>query len=243
LKWDYHTRTCDISMPGYIERALARFDHPTPKKPQDNPYKYIQPEYGAKVQYKEDADASAPLDEKGKKRIQEVLGTLLYYARAVDPTMLVTISHLSSQQATPTDNTMKAIHHLLDYCASHPNATSRYHASDMILHVESDASYLSEPNAKSRYAGYHYLSDDPKRTNILYPKLNAPVLVSTNIIKETVASAAEAELAGLFHNAQDALPLKHALTEFGPPTPMQTDNSTASGLANDTLSVRLSPHT
>ena len=243
LKWDYQRRTCDISMPGYIERALARFDHPKPKKPQDNPFKYIPPEYGAKIQYAPDEDQSEPLDEKGKKRIQEILGTLLYYARAVDPTILVTISHLSSQQAKPTVQTMAAVKHLLDYCATHPNATSRFHKSDMVLHVESDASYLSEPKAKSRYAGYHYLSIDPKGTNIMYPPLNAPVLVSANIIKETVASAAEAELAGLFHNGQDALPLIHALHEIGhpqPPTPIQTDNSTAAGLANDTVKQKRS---
>ena len=243
MKWNYTKRECDISMPGYIERALARFDHPKPKKPQDNPFKYIAPEYGAKVQYAPEEDLSEPLDENGKKRIQEILGTLLYYARAVDPTILVTISSLSTQQAKPTMQTMKAVNHLLDYCSTHPNAVSRYHASDMVLHVESDASYLSEAKAKSRYAGYHYLSIDPKGTNVLYPPLNAPVLVSSNIIKETVASASEAELAGLFHNGQDALPLIHALKEMGhtqPPTPIQTDNSTAAGLANDTVKQKRS---
>ena len=230
-------------MPGYIARALQRFEHPHPKKPQDNPYKYIAPDYGAKVQYAQEADSSEPLDEKGKKRIQEVLGTLLYYARAVDPTILVTISSLSTQQAKPTVRTRAAVNHLLDYCATHPNAVTRFHASDMVLHVESDASYLSEAKAKSRYAGYHYLSIDPKGKNIPYPPLNAPVLVSANIIKETVASAAEAELAGLFHNGQDALPLIHALKEIGhpqPPTPIQTDNSTAAGLANDTVKQKRS---
>ena len=243
MKWDYTRRHCDISMPGYIERALTRFQHPKPKKPQDNPFKYIAPEYGAKIQYTPEIDTSDLLDEKGKKRVQEILGTLLYYARAVDPTILVTISSLSTQQAKPTIQTMTAVNHLLDYCATHPNAISRYHASDMVLHVESDASYLSEAKAKSRYAGYHYLSIDPKGTNVLYPPLNAPVLVSANIIKETVASAAEAELAGLFHNGRDALPLIHALTEMGhtqPPTPIQTDNSTAAGLANDTVQQRKS---
>jgi hypothetical protein len=167
----------------------------------------------------------------------------LYYARAVDPTILVTISSLSTQQAKPTTRTMAAINHLLDYCATHPNAISRYHASDMVLHIESDASYLSEAKAKSRYAGYHYLSIDPKGTNVMYPPLNAPVLVTANIIKETVASASEAELAGLFHNGQDALPLIYALNEMGhtqPPTPIQTDNSTAAGLANDTLKQKKS---
>lgn len=243
LKWDYNKRTCDISMPGYIERALERFDHPKPKRPQDNPFKYLAPEYGAKTQYAIEADTSEELDEKGKKRIQEILGTLLYYGRAVDPTILVTISHLSTQQAKPTINTMTAVNQLLDYCSTHPNAVSRFHASDMVLHVESDASYLSEAKAKSRYAGYHYLSVDPHGTNVMYPPLNAPVLVSANIIKETVASAAEAELAALFHNGQDALPLLHALEEIGhpqPPTPIQTDNSTAAGLANDTVKQKRS---
>ena len=243
LKWDYNKRTCDISMPGYIDRALQRFRHPFPKKPQHNPFHFTQPEYGAKVQYEPDADESEKLDETGKKRIQEVLGTLLYYARAVDPTLLVTVSSLARQQKAPTVKTMAAINHLLDYCATHPNAITRYHASDMILHVESDASYLSETDAKSRAAGFHYLSIDPKGKNIPYPPINGPVLVTSKVIKETVASAAEAEFAALFHNGQDAYPLRVALEEMKhpqPPTPMQTDNSTASGLANDTIKQKRS---
>ena len=243
LKWDYNKRTCDISMPGYIERALTRFRHPFPKKPQHNPAHFTQPEYGAKVQYEPEADTSEKLDTMGKKRIQEILGTLLYYARAVDPTLLVSVSSLARQQKEPTIKTMAAVNHLLDYCATHPNATTRFHQSDMVLHVESDASYLSETDAKSRAAGYHYLSDDPKGQNILYPPINGPVLVTSKIIKETVSSAGEAELAALFHNGQDAYPLRIALEEMKhpqPPTPMQTDDSTASGLANDTIKQKRS---
>ena len=33
LKWDYENRTCDISIPGYVKKALQRFNHPTPAKP------------------------------------------------------------------------------------------------------------------------------------------------------------------------------------------------------------------
>ena len=61
MKWDYNKRHCDISMPGYIARALQRFEHPHPKKPQDNPYKYIAPDYGAKIQYAQEADSSEPV--------------------------------------------------------------------------------------------------------------------------------------------------------------------------------------
>jgi hypothetical protein len=113
----------------------------------------------------------------------------------------------------------------------------------MVLHVESDASYLLEKKAKSRSAGYFYLSKNPEGEELLYPPINGAVLVNASIIKETVASAAEAELAALFHNAQDAIPLIHALTELDhpqPPTPIQTDNSTAAGLANDTVRQRRS---
>ena len=151
------------------------------------------------------------------------MGTLLYYARAIDPTLLVTISSLARQQKEPTDNTMAAVHHLLDYCATHPNAITQFHASDMVLHVESDASYLSETDAKSRAAEYHYLSSDPNGQNVPYPPINGPVLVTSKIIKETISSAAEAELAALFHNRQDAYPLRVALKEMQhpqPPTPI-----------------------
>jgi hypothetical protein len=168
---------------------------------------------------------------------------VLDLGRAVDPTILVTISSLSTQQANPTENTLKAVLHLLDYCGTHPNPTIRYHASDMVLHVESDALYLSEKKAKSRSAGYFYLGKNPEGEELLYPPINGAVLVNASIIKETVASAAEAELAALFHNAQDAIPLIHALTELEhpqPPTPIQTDNSTAAGLANDTVRQRRS---
>ena len=89
-------------------------------------------------------DETPILDLSDKRKVQEILGTLLYYAHAVDSTMLVAIGTLASQQATPTIATMHAITHLLNYCATHPEATVHYHASDMILHVESDASYLSE---------------------------------------------------------------------------------------------------
>jgi hypothetical protein len=34
LKWDYDTRTCDISMPGYVSNVLSKFQHDFPRHPQ-----------------------------------------------------------------------------------------------------------------------------------------------------------------------------------------------------------------
>ena len=97
LKWDYENRTCDISMPGYVERALQRFSHPPPTRNQDSPHAHVQPQFGAKIQMTEEPDHSPPLDKAGIKRVQEACGTFLYYARAVDNTMLKALGSIASQ--------------------------------------------------------------------------------------------------------------------------------------------------
>jgi hypothetical protein len=186
------------------------------------------------------------LNVKDIKRVQEVLGTLLYYVRAVDSTMLPAIGTLASQQANGTQATMRGITHLLTYCATHPNATVRFIASNMVLHVESDASYLSEAKARSRAAGYHYLSSTPMTTpqsSDPSPPHNGAITIISQIMKEVLSSAAEAELAGLFHNCKEACAIRTTLEEMGypqPPTPVVTDNSTAAGIANDTVKQRRS---
>ena len=87
--------------------ALKRFNHVAPKKPQHQPYPHTKPKYGQKVQYTKGADDSPPLSKSDKKFFQEVVGVFLYYARAVDLTMLAALGSLASEQASPTENTMK----------------------------------------------------------------------------------------------------------------------------------------
>ncbi len=83
----------------YIPKALTRFQYPTPRIPQHQPYPHVKPTYGAKAQYTEDVDSSTPLDKKGKKYVQEVIGMLLYYANCVNNTMLPALGSLATQQA------------------------------------------------------------------------------------------------------------------------------------------------
>ena len=154
LKWDYDARTVELSMPGYIQNALTRFSHPTPNTLQHSPFKWFQPTYGAKVQYATPEDTSPIISTKDTKRIQQVVGTLLYYARAIDNTMLPALNDIAANQSAPTQTTAEDITRLLDYCASHPDATIKFHASDMILHIHSDASYLSAPKARSKVGGF-----------------------------------------------------------------------------------------
>jgi hypothetical protein len=149
LAWNYKARTVDLSMPGYVAKALERFQHPPPKRPQHSPHDWQAPQYGAKTQLTNEADTSPLLPPSGIQLLQQVVGTLLYYARAVDNTMLVAIGSISSEQTKGTQHTLDKVTHLLNYCTTHPEAVIRYHASDMALHIHSDASYLLASEARS----------------------------------------------------------------------------------------------
>ena len=60
LKWDYDHHTCNLSMPGYVKNALHKFQHPTPKQTQDNPYPATAKQYGMKVLLTDPIDTSTP---------------------------------------------------------------------------------------------------------------------------------------------------------------------------------------
>ena len=129
----------------------------------------------------------------------------LYYARAVDSTMLVALSAIAAEQGSPTKNTLKRVNQFLDYVATHPEAIITYHANDMKLAIQSDASYLSEPKARSRGGGHYFLS-----TGEIDSPNNGAVLNVSKVIK-VVMSAAEAELGALFMNAETAIPMRKLL--------------------------------
>jgi hypothetical protein len=123
---------------------------------------------------------------------------------------------------------------MLDYLAAHPDATIRYHASDMVVHIHSDASYLLVSNARSRLGGMFFLGNKSPEQDAL----NGSILNVADVIKNVVTSAAESEVGACFHNAQSGAPLRVTLTKLGhtqPPKPLRTDNSTAYGILNDTI--------
>ena len=116
----------------------------------------------------------------------------------------------------------------------------------MILHIHSDASYQSESKSRSRVGGHFFLSDrlpDPKKPPTKQPTPNGAIHTVSSILKNVMSSATEAEFAGLFHNARDGAALRTALIEMNhpqPATPIQTDNSTATGITNGTVRQRKS---
>jgi hypothetical protein len=181
--------------------------------------------------------------DKQRTTIQKITVSVLYYSRAVDPTVIMPLNDIVTEQATEqttaTEKTKNVAGQLLDYLATHPDAKIRFYASDMILHIHSDASYLSVSQARSRLGGLFYLGYNPPNEN----KLNGSILNVASVIKNVVASAAESEVGACFQNAQTAAPLRVTLLELGheqPETPLITDNSTAYGILNETIKQKRS---
>jgi hypothetical protein len=109
----------------------------------------------------------------------------------------------------------------------------------MILHIHSDASYISENEAKSRARGFFYVGSNNKTDKNL---TNGAILIISKVLKHVMSSAAEAEIGAVFINAKEGAVLRTALEEFGhkqPPTPMETDNITATGYSNGTIKQKL----
>jgi hypothetical protein len=154
--------------------------------------------------------------------------------------MMHALNDLSTQTTTGTQITADEMEHFLNYCATNPDAALLYRAIDMVLMNDSDAAYLVAPEAKSRPGGHTYFGnrpDNPKQIS------NGTVYALAKLIKNVMSSAAEAKVAGLFMIVEELFPMRTTLEELGhpqPATPMQTNNSTACGIANKIVKQRRS---
>ena len=144
LNWDCKRRHVHLSMPNYVQKALKQFQHKA-EKLQHAPYQSTPIQYGAKKQYATQELEAPLLDNKAKWFIQQVCGKFLFLGRVVDSTLLCPISANASQSSKPTEDTMQQTLQLLDYLATQEDAVLSYHASDIMLAVHSNASYLIEP--------------------------------------------------------------------------------------------------
>ena len=84
-------------MPGYVTAALLPFRHQLKNNKQLPPHHHVAPTYGAKVQYSEPEDDAPLLPEELIKFIQQVVGVFLYYAIAIDNTVLIALSDTGSK--------------------------------------------------------------------------------------------------------------------------------------------------
>ena len=91
----------------------------------------------------------------------------------------------------------KAIHQLLEYCATYPDDDILYRASDMVLAGHSDVCFNNETKARGRAGAHIFLSAHES-----IPRWNGPVLTIAQMTKYVVSSAAEAEMTAIFLKAK-----------------------------------------
>jgi hypothetical protein len=159
-------------------------------------------------------DITQPLTASQNLELQK----LLYYAQAVDMTMLVALSSLASQQTKGTEHTAEDAVKFLNYCTTHSESIICYKKLDMILRCHSDASYLLESQARRHAGGFYYMG----AVDISYTTINSAILASTTIMKPVLSSGSEAKIGALFHNCKRATILCTTLQEMGylqPATP------------------------
>jgi hypothetical protein len=234
-----------VSMPGYVTKALSTFQHSHPSKPQDAPHTWTAPVY-SKQQQLVPTDITPLLHKQGIYHVQQICRQFLYCFRACNPTIIVALNEISSQQAIPTEKSRFACNILLDYLASHLQATIRYHASEMVPAVCSNAAYLVLPNACSRAAGHFFLTTLSSATSSSpAPKANGAIQVLCKILRTVSDSSTKAGFGALFLNAQEAVPICTAFQEMGHPqpasgTPLKTDNSTANSILKTEVRMRRS---
>ena len=101
---------------------------------------------------------------------------------------------------------------LLDYIATYPNTIIHYKEINMFLHVDSDAKYITMPEARICYTVHFYMrywpSPSPIKPN---PKRNRPIHTECKTIRNLVSSAADAEKIGAFNNRKTAIGMRPAL--------------------------------
>ena len=84
-------------MTGYIAKLLFMVGHKLPVKKHISPHCCRNITYGSKVQQSLEENSSTALDEKGVRRVQRIVGSLLYNTRAVNNKLIVELITIGAQ--------------------------------------------------------------------------------------------------------------------------------------------------
>jgi hypothetical protein len=130
---DKQAFTMSISMPGYVDNVLTRFHEWAGQRKASSSSIYHAPQYGSKMQYAT-TDNTGPLTFADVKTLLEIVGNMLYYARAFDPAILTTTNTIASEQANPTGAVHTKAVRFLQYAAAYPDHIVTYVKPKMQLH-------------------------------------------------------------------------------------------------------------
>ena len=234
IKYNKREGWIEISCKGYVEKVLHRFRHRKFKK-ESSPMVYVTPNFGEKIQMAKD-DPADKMSPAAILEAQQIIGCVLWYSRMVDAPTLTAVNKCASQLGEARISLEPKLDRLLGHLAAFPNNCVRYYASDMVFRTYSDASYLSETKSRSRAGAYGYFgwTSDPSR-------LNGPILIDSAVLDVVVSSVAEAEYGAAYRAGRHTVWFRVIAAALGfkqdGPTIIYVDNTTAVGLANDTLKI------
>ncbi len=167
-------------MLGYVKKKMQEYGHIMPRKPQTCPYSLEPNKFSIEAQAPLPPDTSPKLDAKGIKRVQQIVGSILYYARAVNMTVLKAPSSIAVEQTKAFDKTMARCTQLLDSLLLNVDAKVR-----MILNTHSNSSYLLKTQAGSHAWGHFFMGWLPKNGEPIH--LNDTFHVSLTIMRFVAA--------------------------------------------------------
>jgi hypothetical protein len=152
-----------LSMPNYIPAMLSRLCpsgwsriilavHIPPVSYPDSP---------SRLSPSSPTTPATPVSPAEKTWIQQVVGSLLFYARALDLSVLTAVCQLPCHQSNPTQHDLPSAHRLLNYVSSHRNPHKNIHPSSMVLWCCTNTSFLSRPKSGSVAGCSVGLGDSP----------------------------------------------------------------------------------
>ncbi len=185
-----------------------------------------------------EVDTTQPLTPKEIKHVQVIVSTLLYYAQAVDSTLLASLSTIPARQVNGTQAVaVHVINSLITLPLTPIPASATKRATWYCWYTQTPPTFpkLVEKAEQQDM----FLSNCNDKDFI-----NDAILMLLTIIKHVMLSASEAKLATLYYGCKLAAPLWTTLEELGhfqtSPTPVTTNNITAQGLTMRTMTPKAS---
>ena len=237
IKWNYDpdNPTAKISNDTAIPDSQKRFYPGQKLKGCETPAIYNHYNYKGHV---DEAKAPEPTYVPEETEfVQQFTGTYSHVARTVRYDLVTAVNNIAESQSKPTSQTLKDIDKLANYTFRYPDAYLLFKATDMILKIHYDSSL--KPHARHKAGVVLYLSDKNAAPENIG---NITEVVSKKPINE-VASIAEGEYCTQFIAGQIAIHHRNILEAIGysqPPTMFYGDNTTAIGIANDSVKPKKS---
>ncbi len=199
------------------------------------PYSPESKKFWADAQTPLGVDFSPLLDKKGLKRVQKVVGSILYYTRAVDMTMLMALSAITVEQMKAMAKTMGRCIQLLDYLASNTEVKVRYYASNMVMNIHLDAPVGNQCAQQSMWAFFHGMNAKKWRAHqnkwcILHERDNPEICGGISGGSQTGCPLPQL-------SRRDNIPANIGgdMGHPQPKTPVHCNNATAVGIVNNTI--------